>query len=231
MGITTRRWTDRAGQVWFAVAGLGGTLSGAAERAGYRRIGDEWGRAYPVDSPHMELAWGNFTGRIEAMLRQGAHLDPVPWRAALRALCQRTQGSGVDWWLTGSAALAVRGVSLQPGDLDLVCSVTDVRRLGDLLADVLIEPVAPSVNESEGWISDWWGRAFCHARIEWVAGVRAHADDPEPSEFGAVAAARLETVSWEQWQIRLPPLSLQRAVSHRRGLSSRVAAIDSLATT
>ena len=102
---------------------------------------------------------------------------------------------------------------------------------GDLLADVLIEPVAPSLNEPDGWISDWWGRAFCNARIEWVAGVRAHADDPEPSDFGAVAASRLETVSWEQWQIRLRPLSLQRAVSHRRGLSSRVAAIDSLATT
>jgi hypothetical protein len=109
--------------------------------------------------------------------------------------------------------------------------VADVRRLGELLADVLIEPVAPSVNEPDGWISDWWGRAFCHARIEWIAGVRAHADDPEPSDFGGVAAALLETVSWEQWRIRVPPLSLQRAVSHRRGLIDRVAAIDSLATT
>jgi hypothetical protein len=230
MAITTRRWTDQD-HMWFAVAGLDRMLSSGAERAGYRRIGDEWGRAHPLDSPHLELAWRTFTCSIESMLRQAARLDPVPWRAALRELCQRTQGHGVDWWLAGSAALAVRGVPLRPGDLDLVCSVADVRRLGELLADVLIEPVAPSVNEPAGWISDWWGRAFCHARIEWVAGVRAHADDPEPSDFGGVAAALLETVSWEQWRIRVPPLSLQRAVSHRRGLIDRVAAIDSLATT
>jgi len=86
MGITTRRWTDRAGQMWFAVAGLDGTLSAAAERAGYRRIGDEWARAYPVDSPHVELAWGTFTRSIGPMLRQTARLDPVTWRAALREL-------------------------------------------------------------------------------------------------------------------------------------------------
>lgn len=230
MAIRTRRWRDRD-HVWFAVAGLDDALTVAVERAGYRWMGEAWARAYPVGAAHLDQAWATFSREIERMLRQAARLDPVPWREALRELCRRSEGSGVGWWLTGSAALAVRGVALWPGDLDLVCSVADAQRLGDLLADVLIEPVAPWMKEPDGWISDWWGRAFCHARIEWIAGVRAHADSPSPSDFGAVAAAGLETVCWERWRISVPPLSLQRAVSDRRGLADRVAAIDALTST
>jgi len=36
-------------------------------------------------------------------------------------------------------------------------------------------------------------------------------------------------VHWHGWDIRVPPLALQRAVSARRGLPGRVAAIDRLA--
>jgi hypothetical protein len=56
----------------------------------------------------------------------------------------------------------------------------------------------------------------------WLAGSTALAD------FGPVAASRLETVTWEGWQLRVPPLDLQRAVSERRGLTARVALIDAL---
>jgi hypothetical protein len=214
--------------VWFAVAGLDEALGDAAQRAGYRPVDGEWCRRYPVDSAHLERAWRNFCRCAEAMLRQGAGLDRVPWREALRLVCRRSGGAVVDWWLTGSAALAVRGVRIEPGDLDLVCAAADVHRLGDLLADGLIEPVAPALNEDADWISDWWGRAFFGARVEWVGGVRPHADRPEPSDFGPLAASRLETAGFEDWRIRVPPLAMQRAVSARRGLAARVAAIDAL---
>jgi hypothetical protein len=227
MAVSTRRWTQR-GRVWFAVAGLDDVLSAAAERAGFQRVGDEWARSHPENAPHLARAWTTFTQQVEPMLRQTARQDPVPWQEALREVCRRTEGSGIDWWLTGSAALAVRGAPVWPGDLDLVCAVEDVQRLGDTFADVLIDPVSPTEDEADWWISDWFGRAFCHARVEWIAGVRAHADQPEPSDYGAIAAAALETVRWEQWRLRVPPLSLQRAVSSRRGLADRVAAIDSL---
>lgn len=212
--------------MWFAVSGLDDTLGRAAVRLGYRPIDGWWCREYPVDSAHLDAAWHTCSSQVERMLRQSAGWEPVPWRPALRLLCERTAGSGIDWWLTGSAALAVRGVAVDPGDLDLVCAVADVHRLGDLFADVLVDPVAPTLNEGDEWISDWWGRAFAGARIEWVAGVRPQADRPEPSDFGAVAQARLESVDWERWRVLVPPLALQRDVSRRRGLDARVAAID-----
>src|SRR5580704_7993752 len=120
--LATRRWLDR-GTVWFAVSGIGPELAGAAAQVlmDYEHAGPQWQRGYPADAPHLEQAWQGFTRYIEAVLRQAARLDPVPWRDALQEVCQRTSGQPVDWWLTGSAALAVRGVPVDPGDLDLVC--------------------------------------------------------------------------------------------------------------
>jgi hypothetical protein len=38
----------------------------------------------------------------------------------------------------------------------------------------------------------------------------------------------LKPIRWREWQIRFPPLHLQRAVSERRGMADRVALIDKL---
>jgi hypothetical protein len=224
--LAARRWLDE-GTVWFAVSGIGAELAGAAAQVlmGYEHAGPQWQRGYPAGAPHLEQAWQNFARYIEAVLRQAARLDPVPWRDALREVCQRTSGQPVDWWLTGSAALAVRGVPVEPGDLDLVCDAQGATVLGDLFRDTLIEPVVPA---GEEWVSDWWGRAFCGARIEWIGGARPFVDEPLPVDFGPVAASRLETVTFGGWPVRVPPLDLQRAVSQRRGLADRVAMIDTL---
>ena len=129
------------------------------------------------------------------MLRQAARLDPVPWRDALRELCQRTaSGQPVCWWLTGSAALAARGAQIEPADLDVVCGTADASAIGDLFADVLVEPVLPAGADE---ISEWRGRAFCGALIEWIGGVRACVDEPRLTDFGPVAAG-----SWRRWPLK-----------------------------
>lgn len=128
-------------------------------------------------------------------------------------------------FLVGGAALAVRGASIEPGDIDLVCSDDSARRMGTIFADALIEPV---VCDTSATISDYWGRAFLTARLEWIGTPRAAVDSPSPSDFGPIAASRLETVTWEGFGLRVPPLDLQRAVSHRRGLAGRVALIDAM---
>jgi hypothetical protein len=158
------------------------------------------------------------------VLRQYLGMTAVPWEAALDGVCGRLESGGIDWWLCGSAALAVRGAALVPRDLDLVVADADAVAVGGLLADGLIEPVCPA-----GWaISTWWGRAFLHARVEWVGGVTPAADEPQVSDHGPTAANSLQAIRWRDWDIRVPPLHLQRAVSARRGMADRVALIDNL---
>ncbi|HEX5190153.1 MAG TPA: hypothetical protein VFW16_11460 [Streptosporangiaceae bacterium] len=194
------------------------------EALAWQRSGGAWGRQIACEAAVAEPALANLRTFMSPLLRQAAGLEPVPWQDALDELCSRFEAGGVGWFLGGSAALAVRGAPLTPHDLDLITDDADAIRVGDLLADVILEPVATA----EWPLSIWWGRAFLYARVEWAGGMTAAADQPQVTDFGPVAASQLETVRWRGWQLRVPPLHLQRAVCDRRGLTARVAMIDEL---
>jgi hypothetical protein len=215
---------DTAETCEFRIVEVSDELTSAVRRSGFTGHDGHWAKAFPAGTPHLDRAWANFERLLLPWLRQTAGLDPVPWADSLDLVCRRLTDAGVDWWLTGSAALAVRGVAVSPGDLDLVMPAADAYRVGDLLVDGLVEPVAPA-----DWFCDCWGRAVLGARVEWVGGVGPAADQPETTDFGLEAASRLETVRWRGWEIRVPPVSLQRAVSVRRGLHDRVRLIDAFA--
>ncbi len=151
------------------------------------------------------------------MVLQAVRINPIDWRGSLAAFLELVDGSGVDWWLCGSAALAVRGIDVAPCDLDLVVDDEGARRLNELLSDYLVEPL----QLSEGWIWNSFGRAFLGMRMEWVGGVNAGADTPEPGDFGPTAGKRLVVIEWQGHDVRVPPLDLQLAVSERRGLTDR----------
>jgi len=107
--------------------------------------------------------------------------------------------------------LAVRGIDVVPKDLDLV--VSDAWQVGEALDDLLVEPV----REMPGWIAAWFGRAFCGALIEWVAGVHPDVDRPGPHEQGPAAESGLEDVVWEGHRIRCTALRIQLAAAECRG--------------
>ena len=209
----------RGGQ--FRLTSLEPELHDAAIALGFAPDGDAFVRSFPEDARWLDEAWQNFRRVAPTMLRQTAD-GVAPWDKALLAFLELARG--VDWWLAGSGALAVRGVDVSPRDLDVITDAAGARRLGELLVDVLVEPVFAS----EGWIARWWGRAFLDARVEWVADVAPSVDKPEPVDFGPTAAASLVAIRWRGHTLRVPSLELQRSVAERRGLSDRVEAIDRL---
>jgi hypothetical protein len=212
-------WTE------FWAMGADPVLAGALERLWWRRGDGGWvKRLRSPDPAQAARAFANLPRVFEAMLRQLVETDPVPWEDALAGVCQRFESSRVDWWLSGSAALAVRGAPLTPHDLDLIVAGGDAVMVGDLLIDGLIEPVC----RGEWELSEWWGRAFVHARVEWAGGITAACDEPDVTDFGFAAERALQAVRWRDWDIKVPPLHLQRAVNVRRGLTGRVAMIDQL---
>jgi hypothetical protein len=207
----------------FRLIGLEPELQTAARELGFAGEGDAFVRRFPADARWLDEAWSNFVRYAEPMLRQTAE-GAAPWDEALQEFLERVEG--VDWWLAGSAALAVRGVDVSPRDVDVITDAPGAVRLGELLLDALVEPVV----SGEEWIARWWGRAFVGARVEWVAEVADSVDDPEPTDFGPTAAANLEIVRWRGHNLRVPPLELQLAVAERRRLQERAAAIRELET-
>jgi hypothetical protein len=209
----------------FVVEDVPGELEAALVELGFSRDGACFRRSFPVDPPEVLRTHARFAEHLEELVLQTARLRPAPWDDALELLLQRIGGAGVDWWLTGSAALAVRAVRAAPRDLDLVTDDIGARLLAEHLADALVEPL-----QRTDWFCRWWGRAFLEARVEWVGGVGPAADEPEPSDFGLLAAASLETVAWRGHVVRVPPLALQLAVSERRNLHDRAARIRAALT-
>jgi hypothetical protein len=214
-----RAWA-RGGR--FVLEEVADEVAGAVAGLGFAPEGDSWVRSFPAAAPYAAAAAGRFVACAEALVRQAAGSEPAPWEETLAMLLARTGGDG--WWLAGSAAVAVRGGAVPPKDLDLISDADGCVQLAAVLSDLLIEPLADG-----GYLGAQWFRGFDGARFECIGGVHASVDDGEaPSDFGPVAASRLETVQWRGHRVRVPPLDLQLDVSERRGLEERARAIRAL---
>ncbi|GAA3583354.1 hypothetical protein [Kribbella ginsengisoli] len=133
----------------------------------------------------------------------------APWTTALAFVAEQLNGDRIDWMLLGSAATALRGVAIVPGDIDIaLLAADDVSRA----ASVLPTPDPPTPVVSGEFVpADWMSTAaeptrhFEHAGERWtfgrwfVDGVKvelAHIDVP------AVAALMVEARSPLVWRER-----------------------------
>ncbi|HYF65280.1 MAG TPA: hypothetical protein VD886_20800, partial [Herpetosiphonaceae bacterium] len=128
---TTRHYNER--EVFFAIADLDPALRQAAHDLAYSEVNGEWVDSYPRNTPHIDRIFQTFSQAIGPMLRQAAGLQPIRWESALDDFLRIVEGEDLDWWLGGSAALAVRGLPITPRDFDIVIDDAGARRLADLL--------------------------------------------------------------------------------------------------
>jgi hypothetical protein len=213
--VAMRAFALTGAELQLALADVGPELEPAVRKLGFDRRGALFVRSFPAAAPYAAEAVSRFEAVAEPMVRQAAGLEPVPWSDALTTLVERAGTDG--WWLAGSVALAVRGIAVGPRDLDVISDTDGCERLAGALADLLIEPLADG-----GHLGERWLRAFAGARVECVGGVHV---DHAGTDFGAVAATRLETVEWNGHRLRVPPLELQLRAAERRGLDARAALI------
>jgi len=204
-------------QTYFIISELDLAYYDLVRDLAFSRVEDGFAKVFPTDSPHLDHIYHNFARCAEELILQLASVHPAPWEQALLALLEKIKDQDIDWWLVGSAALAVRGIDVSPHDIDLSVDDAGANKLGEVLLDYLVQPV----EAAQDWICNWFGRAFLHTRIEWVGGVDGRADTPETSDFGPIAVKRRETINWNGYQLQVPPLDLQLIVSERRGLTER----------
>lgn len=165
-----------------------------------------------------------FAACAPALLAQTARRESPPWQRSLVQLHHALVAAGIEWLLSGSAALAIRGVQIVPRDIDF--TVDDHQATVDALGHLLVEP---PIKMNGRWVAEWFGRVWDGTRIEWAAETRPDLDDHEwTSDIGPEARRRAETVWWRGLAFRVPPLDLQAAVTRERGLDDRFAAIQAL---
>jgi hypothetical protein len=122
----------------------------------------------------------------------------------------------------GSVALAVRGVDVRPGDIDVITTVEGADALADRYRDVLVVPVA----DDPGF--GIWGRAFTGGiRVEWLGNPARIQEGPWPLAAQTwTIASPFEEVCWQGRVLRAPPVELCRQIEVYRQRLDRVAAID-----
>jgi hypothetical protein len=181
-----------------------------------------------AETPRVRQTYNRSRFVLEATLRQRFAGAPVPAEAALAEVVARLRAplerEGIPWYVGGSMGARLLGAALAPTDLDLGTNRAGVDRIGALLAEYLVEPVAPT---------DWPGAGIVHgarafvgtlaegARVEWAVPL-----DPAPaSGEWSGDPARVRRLSVE---FRGAPLSVARPEyglvrAGRRGDPPRVA--------
>lgn len=175
-------------------------------------------KVFPIDYPNIGIIRENFQKHGKTMFDQLGYFSDVPWERGLKAFIDRIKDTDIDWWLTGSCAACVRGIMLQPHDVDIMIDSKDVPAIMNIFADVFFEPLL----NTQGWVTRDFGVLFMDCRIDIASDPAERLDIPEPVDCGPFAKAHLETVIWKGNKIRIPPIALSIAVNKKRNRWDRV---------
>jgi hypothetical protein len=188
----------------------------------YENDGKGYIKIYPKDAKYLDKIKKRYFDNAKLMFDQLGYLAPVPWEEALKEFCQRTQGTKINWWLTGSCAACIRGIKMNPHDVDIMTDSISIEEITDVFSDYLIEPIV----DTNGWLTKDFGVIFLHARIDIASDPQDILDIPEPVDCGPYAKQNLETIEWNGYEIKVPPLELQINVNKRRERMDRVKLIE-----
>ncbi len=188
----------------------------------YTRDGDSYTKRFPKDTKHLDKIMTHFFDHAQEMFDQLGYFKPIPWESALSAFAKEVENSNINWWLTGSCAVCIRGVPLRPHDVDIMVDSDDVERISYIFSDYLIEPIV----DTGGWLTKDFGVIFKYARIDIASDPQTILDDPDPIDCGPFAKANLEQVVWNGYKIQVPPLQLSLNANRRRGRIDRAKVIE-----
>lgn len=167
-----------------------------------------------------------YSQNAQLMFDQLGYFSTVPWKSGLTNFCTMVQDSTINWWLTGSCATCIRGIEINPHDIDIMIDSQSIAETTEIFKDYLIEPIV----STDGWVTKDFGVLFMDVRIDIASDPTPRLDEPEPADCGPYALKHLEVIEWNNVQIKVPPLDLQLRVNKKRGREDRVKKIEEFLT-
>ncbi len=210
------------GKVVFRISEFDSKYESVLKMCYYENDGRGYVKVYPQNAKYMDKIKKRYSENAKLMFDQLGYFAPVPWEQALTEFCRKAQGTDIDWWLTGSCAACIRGIKMNPHDVDIMVDSRCIDEITEVFSDCLIEPII----DTNGWLTKDFGVIFLHARIDIASDPQEILDVPEPVDCGPYARQNLETVKWNGHEIKVPPLELQLNVNRRRERMDRVKLIE-----
>lgn len=180
-----------------------------------------------ANGPDMEIIAGNFEKHGVESLEQLLKIRPAPWEQALSALIEKLAGTGIRWYIHGSAAMAIWGIDVAPPCLDIIFrDLSDFDRIRQLFLGETIYPI----ERCEGWILGGGGGLFVHANIG-LAFLNATDVPSDISQLKEVDwkgrdMSQLKEVEWMGRKIAISPLEWLKRDNQDYGRPERVELIE-----
>ena len=213
--------------VTFRVSNFSPPIEEALQLCFYEKNENSYIKNFPASTPHLEKIMAHYEKYAEEMFLQVVYQHSIPWEKGFLEFLKRVNNSNVDWWLTGSCAACIRGINIQPHDIDIMVDSQSVELVIELFRDEIIEPIV----DTNGWITKDFGVLFMHCRIDIASDPQSSVDEPEPVDFGPYAKSKLETITWNGYEVRIPPIELQLSVNKRRQRIERAKLIEEYINT
>ena len=156
----------------------------------------------------------NFAKYGETSIKQQLKLLPSPWEAALDWFLAETEGLGADWYIHGSAAMALWGIEVAPRGLDVIfANYSDFEKVREHFCRYAIEPI----QRCDNWVMSGLGGLFHDA----VIGLAFHNRELEPYDMGKLAA-----LSYRGREVHVSTLAMLRQDNENMDRSERVKLIE-----
>ncbi|OPZ86332.1 MAG: hypothetical protein BWY76_00996 [bacterium ADurb.Bin429] len=166
------------------------------------------------DGPGIEIVAGNFEKHGVESLEQLMKIRPAPWEQALSAFIEKLAGTGIRWYIHGSAAMALWGIAVAPRDLNII--FPDLADFDRVRQHFLSETIYP-LERCEGWLMGGLGGLFIHANI----GLAFNNATDVPFDMRP-----LKEMEWRGRTIAISPLEWLIRDNQHYGRSERVALIE-----
>lgn len=194
----------------------------ALARLGFPIEGSHAVRTFPANTAHLDTAIRNLSVTIEAMVVQVLEALPIAWPEMLMDFLAVAAEMDHPYAVVGSCAIAIRGVPIAPGDIDVITTPAGVDDYSHRYRSSLVVPAATVDGFGR------WARAYVMGgRLEWLGNPPRPFDGTWPRSAASWSVHwPFEEVAWQGTVVRVPPLAIQRDIEELRGRQQNVAAIE-----
>ncbi len=173
--------------------------------------------------PDMEIIAGNFEKHGVESLEQLLKIRPAPWEQALSALIEKLAGTGIRWYINGSAAMAIWGIDVAPRDLNIMFpDLSDFDRVRQLFLGETIYPI----ERCDSWVLAGLGGLFVHANIGLAFRNAPDVSQPKELDWMGRDMSQLMEVEWMGRKVVVSPLEWLRRDNQDLGRPDRVELIE-----
>ncbi len=185
------------------------------ETAWFRLDNGKYIKDYSNNFEDKEIVKNNFPKLGEELFKSKGN-----WKEALQLFAKKCSENNIEWYIVGSISETLRGVEINPKDIDIVVSEENYLKIRDLFLDCLIEVLPLPKDKPFPWMRFWpilhFGR-FCINGILFEVVADEHRDK-ESQNF--------DEIMWEGYLLNIEKLERRYETEKQRNRTERIKKIE-----